>query len=68
MTLTRLVKKFNKLAMRIFTSQKTRSLNYILFDERLLQKQSYQITTFITSKFISHFGLTRIKIEIIFCV
>ena len=66
MTLTRFVKKLSKLAMKIFTSQKTCFLNYILFDERLLQKQSNQITTFIFSKFISHFEIIRIKIKIIF--
>ena len=65
MTLTRLVNKLNKLAMRIFTSQKARFLKYILFDERLLQKQSNQITRFIFSKFIFHFEIIRIKIEII---
>ena len=40
MTLIRLVKKLNKLIIKVFMLQKTRFLNYILFDERLLQKQS----------------------------
>ena len=66
MTLIRLVKKFNKLAMRIFILQKIRFLNYILFDERLLQKQSNQIITFIFSKSTFYFGIICIKTEIIF--
>ena len=68
MTLTRFVKKFSKLGMRIFTSQKIRFSKYILFDERLLQKQNNQITTFIFSKFTSHFEIIGIKTEIILCV
>ena len=65
---TRFVKKLSKLAMRIFTSQKTRFLNYIFFDERLLQKQSNQITIFIFSKFTPYFEKIRIKTEIILCI
>ena len=65
MTLIRFVKKLNDVAMRIFTSQTIRSLNYTLFDERLLQKQNNQITTFIFSKFTSYFEIIRIKTEII---
>ena len=68
MTLTRFVKKFSKLAMKIFTLQKICFLNYILFDERLLQKQSNQITTFIFSKSTPHFEVTCIKTEIILCM
>ena len=68
MTLIRFVKKFNKLVIKIFTSQKICSLNYILFDERLLQKQSNHITIFIFSKSTLYFEITRIKTEIIFCV
>ena len=68
MTLIRFVKKLNKLAMRIFMSQKIHFLNYTFFDERLLQKQSNQITTFIFLKFTSYFEITRIKTEIILCM
>ena len=68
MMLIRLVKKFSKLAIKIFTSQKICSLNYTLFNERLLQKQSNQITIFIFSKFTLHFKVIRIKIKIIPCV
>ena len=68
MTLTRLVKQFSKFAMKIFTSQKIRFLNYILFDKRLLQKQSNQITTFIFSKLTSYFEVISIKTEIILCM
>ena len=65
MILTRFVKKFSKFTMTIFTSQKIYFLKYISFDERLLQKQSNQITTFIFSKFTLHFEITRIKTETI---
>ena len=68
MTLIRLVKKFNKFTIIIFTLQKIRFLNYIFFDERLLKKQSNQITTFIFSKFTFHFGVIHIKTEIILCM